>query len=153
MGAAASERHMNTNRNNIEIALEDLAAADRAGVFRRTPMPSNVLFSPKNGFGGYHVIAHRLRYAIAASLLLAVAVWGWMFSSTLSSLKNAAGPHQQLAANDSGRHDDVIAHCLLGPLGSKSDPCWNYDYDQDGDVDLADFSKHQVASASKPSPY
>lgn len=125
----------------IDELMNELHDAQAAGVFRRTALPAESLFDA-------HATANNSKKripiaawgAIAATILITVTVWGLMFSSQLSKLERGSNSGASIASVE------VISQCLVGPIPSKSHPCASFDYDSDGDVDLADFSRHQVAA-------
>ncbi len=81
------------------------------------------------------------RVAVAAVVLIAVSIFGWVFSR-----QGAETPSQfirtELVATAS------FSDCVAGPADAAGAGCDPYDYDADGDVDLADIRSYQLAYAS-----
>lgn len=133
----------------VEDALLAHDDADRAGVFRVTPVNADDLF------GGPVVVrsprlVFRAGVAVAATIVLAVGVWSWLFQMELSRLRSAAITGNSVALQSDAlpvRCDACISECVTGPVPNKPADCDRYDYDADGDVDLADFSRYQLAYA------
>jgi len=133
----------------IESALAELAAAERGGVFRNTPVDAAGLLkqSQRRPTGG------RLSWprwaAIAAVVALAVGVWSFMFSSQLRQLRNARNPAAvaqpgHRLAEAASISDAAFVSCFTGPGERVATSCVPCDYDADADVDLADFGRHQL---------
>jgi hypothetical protein len=133
--------------DTLERDLLDLHAADKAGVFRRTRVDRRALLrSPRSRQTSFSFFkSYRLLVPIAACFVMAVGVWSIMFHTEVAPVNGGAS----LVANNSGGGSlgGGIQACVGGP-GSMEDPsCSAYDYDSDGDVDLMDFSRHQMVAA------
>ena len=127
-----------------ESALCDADQARRAGVFRATPLDARSLIS-QAGSDGTRPRRIALRFAaVAALLVITLLVWGGMFASQLAQLKarSRGTTAPQVASAES------ISSCLGGPAGALSTPCRSFDLDADGDVDMADVSRYQLAYAA-----
>ena len=126
----------------MEQGLKEMRAADSAGVFRTTGVDAHALLrhAPDSSPAHSRIFAVR-RLAVAAAVLIAVSVFGWVFSR-----QGAETPSQfigtELVAAAS------FSDCVAGPADAAVAGCDPYDYDADGDVDLADISSHQLAYAS-----
>ena len=128
----------------IESALRDADLAKRAGVFRATPLDARSLVSPA---GSDEARGRRLALrfaAVAALLAITVLVWGGMFASQIAQLKarSRGTTILQVASAES------ISSCLAGPAEALSTQCRSFDLDADGDVDMVDVSRYQLAYAS-----
>lgn len=132
--------------NSIESALAELSAAESAGVFSQTPVDVTVLV---NAGAEPTPILLRLRPAhwlsAAAVFLLAMGVWSMMFHRELSDIRSQRA---YIAALVQAADYGAFHRCIQGPVGSLVNPCDDHDYDADGDVDLADFRRFQIAYAT-----
>jgi hypothetical protein len=121
---------------SVEKALEELSAAERAGVFSATRLDTRVL---RAGRAGSAVV--RLLYragAIAAGVGLALLAWNsgrppGISPTTPGGLLASAAPC-----------NGTFFGCVTGPRSSLGTPCHDFDYDADGDVDMADFRTYQL---------
>ena len=137
-----------TQLDAIEKALLELDAAEKAGVFGRTSVDARALLSREASAGPSHPrwLTSRLAMPAAAAVAMAIGVSSWMFTSQLNAPGNGGfGSHVVVA--DAGRCAGGFFGCLTGPGSSGSTGCQGYDYDSDGDVDLADYGAHQRACA------
>jgi hypothetical protein len=111
----------------VERTLRDLQGAERAGVFRPTRVDARALLQEPARTGSTVFLLRRI--AVAAVILVAVSVWGWgvMRQNTAAAV--------------------TFSDCVAGPSDTLVSGCDTYDYDADGDVDLADISSYQLAYA------
>ena len=131
----------------IESTLVELRAAETAGVFGRTRVDAEGLLrncSPARTTSPWRFA---LRWVpVAAAVALVVGVWGTMFAwRTDDGRSGSAGvpTRSAMARNMNGE----FVGCFAGPSEQRAADCLSYDYDSDGDVDLADFRAYQVAYA------
>lgn len=124
---------------DMDQLLDDLAAAESAGVFAGTAQPklSQALTGSSTRVRIFGVSP---KFALAATFLMAVGVWSFMFQTKLSDLKDRVRL-AQLAQNIDIQ--SALATCFGGPSGTLSLPCQQADLDHDGDVDLGDYSSFQ----------
>ncbi len=123
---------------DFEILIDDLVAAERAGVFAKTAQPvisSTVTASTQSKF-----FLVSPRWAIAAALVMAAGVWTMMFRTNLSDVQNRSRIVQMAMAIDL---QSTLASCVGGPSGAMDTYCGQVDFDGDGDVDLSDVGKYQ----------
>lgn len=121
----------------MEKALRELHAAEGAGVFRATPTAER---SPQ-GLWRVVVVHRRLFVPLAAAAALAIGVWGMMWSVQLDRLRaQKLGPVASAVESDC---DGSFLKCFQG-MGAGGDRCAAFDYDHDGDIDLADFGVYQM---------
>ena len=82
----------------------------------------------------------------AASIILAIGIGGYMFSSEFDSLRQHKTP--QHYADQSGVQssdcDGNFFECVAGPSHIVMANCNRFDYDLDGDVDLTDIKTYQL---------
>ena len=131
----------------VENRLVELRAAEEAGVFNRTELDAEALL--RGGLAARPAFHWRfaLRWvAMAAAVALAVGVWSTMFASKIGE---GRGGHAALPVTqaDTGKANGEFIGCFAGPSERRAKDCRSYDYDSDGDVDLADFRAYQVAYA------
>ncbi len=137
-----------TQLDAIEGALVELAAAEKAGVFGRTRVDAAALLSGEASTSPRYPRwrSSRIMLPVAAAVAMAIGVSSWMFTSQLNAPGNGGfGDHVVVA--DAGRCAGGFFGCLTGPGSSGSSGCQAYDYDSDGDVDLADYGAHQRSCA------
>ncbi len=146
--------HDNRKLDRLESALNDLAEAEAAGVFRRTTTDQKWLTSPGRVPAAepqpfWSHMTRRMRWVgVAAAVVMAVGVWSWMFRAQLGEIRD--GPHRTGLMTDTVPPDSArFLRCLSGPQGPDRAICQSSDLDADGDVDLADLRVYQVAYASK----
>ncbi len=120
----------------LESALADLAAADRAGVFARTRLDSRTLMRDADGRSRALSLLYRFG-TLAAMLGVAVCLWVWRVSDsptpTTQGLLAIASPC-----------DGTFFGCVTGPRRTLGNPCSDFDYDADGDIDMLDIRAHQL---------
>ena len=141
---------MNTNRNDLEAlekALLELDAAERAGLFQRTSLDTQRLLA--RSLQPERAAAWRLALRllpVAAAVAMAIGVWSWMFTHEPSAPR---GPDTVATApaDAFGGSDGSFYECFGGPSEAPATGCREFDYDADGDVDLADFGTFQLAFA------
>ncbi len=124
---------------DFESLMSDLAAAERAGVFAKTPQPFISSSVTKSETAKFFWISPK--WAIAAALVMAAGVWTTMFTTKLSDLHNRARTAQIIRAIDL---QSALASCVGGPSGTLNQACGQVDFDGDGDVDLRDVSSNQL---------
>ena len=141
-----TEQH---NLDPIEDAIAELHAAERAGVFNRSPIEAHELLTadPAPNWARSPRALLRL-WPVAAVVGLAAVVWSGMFYAQITELQERT----MLLANASRIHAaEAYAPfntCFRGPRGqSVGGDCRPHDLDADGDVDLADFRNFQLAYA------
>jgi hypothetical protein len=132
--------------DSIEASLTELVDAQRAGVFGRTRLPEREAWKDVPATVLFPLRTVR-RLAIAAMIALAVGVWSVMFHKDLSSLQEHSRMATTVRVADLGTIQASIAQCLGGPNESIDPTCAGVDFDDDGDVDLADFRSFQASYA------
>lgn len=128
--------------DSFETTLIRVEAAEKARVFSPTPIdPVALLRTPKTMTGIR--FARQLKFALpfAAAAMLVMGVWGAMWNSQLGRLRD----HKvvltySVVENDC---DGSFLKCFNG-LDHAKTACRTFDYDRDGDVDLADYRTYQV---------
>jgi hypothetical protein len=123
---------------DFESLIDDLGAAERAGVFARTPQP--LLGTAVTNAASSKIFLLPPRWAIAATVLIAAGAWTMMFRTKLSDLRDRTRSVQLATAADL---QSALASCVGGPKGALNDYCGRVDFDRDGDVDLSDFGTYQ----------
>ena len=123
---------------DFETLIDDFAAAERAGVFSRTPQPVMASAVTTSSSSKFFLVSPR--WAIAAALVMAAGVWTMMFRTNLSDLQNRSRMVQMARAIDL---QSALASCVGGPSGALDQFCGRVDFDGDGDVDLHDFGTYQ----------
>ncbi len=131
--------------SDLDSLLSDLEAANRAGVFSRTPQAVIQPMVTDSAASRFFVLSPR--WAIAATLLIAAGVWIMMFRTNLSELQDRSRLVQLASAVDL---QSALASCVGGPKGALNDYCGRVDFDRDGDVDLSDFGTYQRDLATSP---
>ena len=134
--------------DSIELALVELRAAERAGVFNATRSPTTAVMraGAADRTTGRRRIARRVM-AVAAVLLLAVTTWTTMFRSELGKLREQRNAWVDgVSPGESGSMS--FAACMSGPsVADIPAGCLNHDRNGDGFVDLQDYGAIQLASA------
>ena len=123
---------------DIDLLLGDLEAANRAGVFARTPQVQIQSAVTDSGASRFFVISPS--WAIAATLMIAGGVWTMMFRTNLSNVQERSRSARRTTAIDL---QSALASCVGGPRVDLNDYCGRVDFDRDGDVDLSDFGTYQ----------
>jgi len=133
----------------IEALLRESAAADEAGVFRSTELNAErVLRESSHAPVPLSVTIGRKWIPVAAAIGIAAVLWPVLYSMEFADIREKTRVAQQNAAeNGSVVLASNISGCVAGPDGASGQPCENYDYDADGDIDLADYSRYQLAYA------
>ena len=139
------QEHDSTQFDPIEGALEELCAAERAGVFARTCVDTSTLVSAPVRLAGRR-LALRL-VPLAAAVVLAVGAGSWMFMAELGTVRHRVDMASTPANTPQDSRTATLAECLAGPRELMATGCGRLDYDSDGDVDLADVSAYQLAYA------
>lgn len=136
----------------IELALLDLDRAEQAGLFQRTSVSADELMRASGALGFLGLPKWALRVVpLAASVLLAVGVGSWMFQRELARVRDAQSGALTIIDAAVPQSDWSAFHeSFTGPKGAQATAVGDYDYDSDGDVDIADFSKYQLALARMP---
>lgn len=130
---------------DLESMLGDLDAAERAGVFARTPAVEFAETARRRQARFYLVSP---KWAVAAALIMAAGVWTFMFQTNISEVRGRARAVRMAAAMNL---QSTMVACTAGPESASGSACGRVDFDGDGDVDLGDFSKYQrelVASSN-----
>jgi len=130
----------------IEQLIAEADQAERAGVFRASRIDAvSLVQSPGSGEVPFFVSWRRFGVPLAACVTLAVGVGALLLSRELSGIAK----QQLLAANSSAAQTspEGFLHCLDGPEAGAVGDCSSYDFDNDGDVDLLDFSSFQSTYA------
>lgn len=133
----------------VELALLDLERANLAGVCNRTSIDAEALLSTEPVASAH---GPRLRLSrvlpIAAAIGVAACVWGVMFKVQLDAIRPSAATVPVVAQVEGSSPTFAFVTCLAGPSGSTSAECRPHDFNDDGNVDLADFSRYQLAFAA-----
>ncbi len=131
----------------IEDGLAELAEAQRAGVFGRTPIDAGQCLladEPRAPVNVRRLMARLM--PVAAVLVLAVTVWTTMFALQLSEIRE----NKQMLAAGQAKPDTSFATCMNGPSGDGlSGQCGELDRDTNGQIDLRDFGSYQLAYAGR----
>ena len=130
----------------IEQLIAEADQAERAGVFRASRIDTVELTrSPGDGQVPFFVSWRRFGMPMAACFVLAIGVWAGLFNRELSNIQD----RRLLADNSSGGQTspEGFLRCLDGPEAGAAGACSSYDFDNDGDVDLLDFSSFQSTYA------
>jgi hypothetical protein len=130
---------------DFESLIGDLEAAERAGVFGRTPQPIIPSAVTNESRSNFFLVSPR--WAIAAALVMAAGVWTMMFRTNLSDLQNRPRMVQLARAIEL---QSALASCVGGPNGTLDRLCAPVDFDGDGDADLRDIGLYQRNLAGTP---
>lgn len=133
--------------HNLEQTLLELAQAEQAGVFRRTPLGPCALDPPielSELLGRSR--RWRLWVPLSAAALLVIGVWGALFQSEFASIREKDAASTMRVASAAG--GTPLSGCMVGPGKNIPADCSRFDRDTDGDVDLADISLVQLADAT-----
>lgn len=133
----------------IERLLKEASAADQAGVFRKTAVHAErTLRESSQAPIPFSVVVGRKWIPVAAAIGIAAVLWPVMYSMEFASVRQKVQLAQRQAAENGGAVlASHISGCVAGPESGGGQPCDGYDYDADGDIDLADFSRYQLAYA------
>ncbi|HNQ22229.1 MAG TPA: hypothetical protein PKK06_03960 [Phycisphaerae bacterium] len=123
----------------LEQRLTELAAAERAGVFERTPVPAGAAVAA--GRTHWRELRRWVLVGLPAAACLALAV-GLAY--------HGLGPAFTPLAGNGAPAEASIYACLTGPGVGVMEGCARYDRDGDGDVDLRDLSEYQLACTRSP---
>ena len=140
---SGDEQHDTTQFDPIEGSLEELRAAEQAGVFGRTRVDTSTLVSGLVPLAGRRLALFLV--PLAAAVVLAVGVGSWMFMAELGAVRHRVQMAAALANPPQDSRTASLAQCLAGPRELVEAVCGQHDYDSDGDVDLADVSAYQLA--------
>lgn len=123
----------------IESALRRVEAAEKADVFGRSPVDADALLRSAGSKAPLSFTRKMMRIVpLAAAAMLVVGVWGTMWNTQLGKLRS-----QKLAMVENDC-DGSFLKCFQGPSDQNA-VCGTYDYDSDGDIDLADFGTYQMS--------
>ena len=132
--------------NHVQNLLAELRQMDDAGVFQRTPVDTSALVQAEPVERGPRRL-HRLFVALQAAACIGLVVGVASFwqagrgSSGLSEVGN--GNASEWAASPCGQAAALV-RCFGGSTGDVSGvDCKCVDFDEDGDVDLADYGTFQ----------
>lgn len=139
---------MTENRHKpdeFEQLLAEFASADAAGVFRQTPHPvdTGLVASGSARLARPRWLAPRRLVPVAAAAVVAFCVWGWLFQRELDAVRGRAQLRNAATLVTDGGCDAAFLQCFGGSANGTRD-CAAFDFDHDGDVDLADYGIHQV---------
>lgn len=134
----SDKRHL----DGVERGLLDCREAQSAGVFRTTPLDVDAVLNEPMP------IVRRLRWfhvtPVAAALVLAIGLGAYMLNDEIGYVRE----HRARLAT--ARHaQKQFAYNITGPRQSTNAEEAPLDLDQDGDIDLADFSRYQLAYAGQ----
>lgn len=124
----------------LESSLRELGEADRAGLFGRTGVDTKSLFVRPVVARVNRLFVYRVG-SIAAVLLVALTVWGFMFVGQVRQLRDRAR-----IVTSNGTHEPFYAQ-LTGPTVAQAGTKNPNDFDGDGDLDLADIRTFQLRFA------
>ncbi len=138
----------------IEKLLRESSAAESAGVFHRTPIDAGRLLRESSQVPvPLSVSIGRKWMPVAAAVGMAAVVWSAMFYVKLSEIGEQSRLVTKRILDGTTPDDDAgsvpISVCVGGPAKHGEPNCKDsrYDFDTDGDIDLADFSRYQLAFA------
>jgi hypothetical protein len=144
LGAAMTERpehHHDSAVDPLEDGLRELGEAEAAGLFRLTRLDPSALIRPVRRVPFF---ADRQLFwmPLAACVALAIGVGAYYFYNELAEIAKRRGQFMttQFALADGSS----FIGCLEGPGRHSAELCGSFDYDHDGDVDLVDYSHHQL---------
>ena len=128
----------------LEEALLELVAADKARLFARSNVEARRLVGREVSRNPWHVA---IRMASAAALVaMAVGLWGWMYGNHLYQPHEGTGVTSHAAGSTVASPGEFV-RCISGPTGVSKSSCDVSDLDADGDIDLADYGRYQLAYA------
>ncbi len=133
----------------IEASLRELGLAEEAGLFQPTRVDAGrcVRVSREEVARGRRT-ARLWLSAVAATIVLALGVWTWLFSVEISAVRDRAMlAGREAVTSPADCRDRSILACVTGPSQLALAGCAAHDYDTDGDVDMADFRTYQLACA------
>ncbi len=118
---------------HVEAALHGLGESERAGVFAPTPLDTRrLLHTPSRSL----VLRAVYRWgSIAAAIGLVLGIWRWSDLGTTTTATKVA-----MVSPCNG----TFFGCVSGPRQSLGTSCGDFDYDRDGDIDMADFRTYQL---------
>lgn len=122
----------------LESGLREVSEADRVGVFARTRVDATALFARPVVARSNRLLMFRVG-SIAAVLLVALTVWGFMFVGQVRHLQDRAR-----LVTISGTNEQPFYAKLTGPSVAQAGLKNPDDFDGDGDLDLADVSRFQL---------
>lgn len=133
----------------IEALLRDAAAAEEAGVFRGTELNAERVLRESSEIPvPLRVTIGRKWIPVAAAIGIAAILWPVLYAMEFTNIRDKVRLAQEDAAGDGAvvlaSH---ISGCVAGPEARSGQHCDDVDYDTDGDIDLADFSRYQLAYA------
>ncbi len=138
-----------TDNTKLELLIAEARAAEKAGVFSRTPMDVAALIQQPETSRWIRVYERALvALPLAACLALVVGIASMMGGPAGPDIATTPMVSPAAAPSNGPCSPDVIAACLAGPNMAVSDECRCADFDADGDVDLLDLSSYQKQVAS-----
>ena len=135
--------------DTLERDLLDLSEAEGAGVFQKTRVDaaSLVRSAPRHRVPLF--ARHRLLLVPAAAcLIMVIGVWSVVFGPATGSRNGRTPLAGNVYSGAPGAALGEFGGCFHGPDLEQNSTCTAYDYDSDGDVDLADFTTYQMAFAA-----
>jgi len=123
---------------DFQSLMADFEAAERSGVFARTPQPVMASSVTDGNLTKFFLVSPK--WAIAAVLIMAVGVWTMMFRAKLLDVQNRSRMVQMAKVIDL---QSALDSCVGGPSGTLGGMCGRVDFDGDGDVDLCDVGTYQ----------
>jgi len=122
--------------HSIQAGLEELSAAERAGVFAPTRVDTRAMMAAPSWS-----LRSVYRWASAAAVVaLATGLWAWRVSNDQPN-GPGSGP---LLAHATNPCDGSLSNCMTGPRHVLGTKCDIFDYDEDGDIDMLDVRTHQL---------
>jgi hypothetical protein len=135
--------------DELETRIAQVCDLEQAGVFERTPVDVASLVRDDRANRPQR-LTHRLFIGlqVAAGLALVAGLATIWLAGPGTSGPGAVGNSSALetatASAAVGRHARTLSQCLAGPAGGlRSSDCLCVDFDEDGDVDLADYGAFQ----------
>ena len=135
--------------DTLERDLLDLSEAEGAGVFQETRVDAASLVRSASRRRAPLLSRHRLLLIPAAAcLILVIGVWSVVFGPATNSRNGGTPLAGNVYSGAPGAALGDFGGCFHGPDLERDSACTSYDYDSDGDVDLADFTTYQMAFAA-----
>ena len=141
--------------DELENRITQVGDLEQAGVFGRTPVDLASLVRDDRANRPQR-LTHRLFIALqvaAGVALVAGLATVWLVEPGTSgpgALGNSSVVATATASAAEGRHARTLSQCLAGPAGGlRSSDCLSVDFDEDGDVDLADYGAFQLTFGKK----
>jgi hypothetical protein len=135
--------------DTLERDLLDLSEAEGAGVFQKTRVDAVSLVRSVPPHRVPLLARHRLLLVPAAAcLIMVIGVWSVLFGPATTSPNGGTPLAGNIYSGAPGAALGEFGGCFHGPNLEQNAGCATYDYDADGDVDLADFTTYQMAFAA-----